>query len=120
MADYAVPLEDRQRHCIAQFDARLRDRLKATITDAMIAEHKAKPAGQHSDALERVLHYFRRAPAAGKYAILAVKPFAEYRMVALSGRRGVAPTPVGDAVYASPEEAYHAVFLKRIDDLRAS
>ena len=72
------------------------------------------------DALERVLTYFRCAPVADKYAILAIKPFAEYRIVALSGRRGVPPRAIDDQVFASPEAAMHGVFLKRVQDLMES
>lgn len=115
-----APGGDRARLCVQQFDARLRERLKTLITDDLIDEFRRAPTGPHGDALSRVLHYFRRASASGKFAIVAVKPFAEYRLVALSGRRGEPPKPVGNATYGSPDEAYHAVFLKRIDDLLAS
>ncbi len=111
---------DRQKLCMQQFDARLRQQLKTLINDDLIEEHRRAPTGPHSDPLQRVLHYFRRASASGKYAIVAAKPFAEYRVVRLSGRRGEAPKLVGNATYASPDEAYHAVFLKRVDDLLAS
>ena len=50
----------------------------------------------------------------------AVKPFAEYRIVALSGRRGVPPRAVDDQVFTSPEAALHGVFLKRVQDLMES
>lgn len=120
MTEEAAPRGDRARLCVQQFDARLRQQLKGLINDDLIEEFRRRPTGPHSDPLQRVLHYFRRASAAGKYAIVAVKPFAEYRIVALSGRRGEPPRPVGNATYASPDEAYHAVFLKRVDDLLAS
>ena len=56
------------------------------ITDELIEEHRTTFGKRRSDALERVLTYFRSAGVADKYAVLAVKPFAEYRIVALSGR----------------------------------
>jgi branched-chain amino acid transport system permease protein len=49
-----------------------------------------------------------------------VKPFAEYRIIALSGQRGVPPHTVDDRTYATPEEALHAIFLKRVHDLLES
>ena len=67
-----------------------------------------------------MLTYFRRADVADKYAVLAVKPFAEYRIVALSGRRGVPPRVVDDQVFTHAEEALHGVFLKRVQDLMES
>ena len=117
MGEAATKPRDRQQVFFERFDRRIRDELKPLVTDAIIEEHRRKPSGRHSDALDRLLNYFRRAGIADKYAILAVRPFAEYRVVRLSGRRGVRPTPVGDETYASPDEAYHAVFLKRIQAL---
>ena len=52
--------------------------------------------------------------------LLAVKPFAEYRIVALSGRRGVPPRAVDDQVFTSEHDALHGVFLKRVQDLTDS
>ena len=116
----AAEFPDKQMQCFERFDRRIRERLKPLVTDEIIEEHRRNPAGQHSDHLERLLNYFRRSDAAGKYAIEAVRPFQEYRVVVLSGRRGVAPRPADNATYASPDEAYHAVFLKRVQDLLAS
>ena len=76
-----------------------------------------QPLGQHSEALERLLLYFRRQPQADKYAIEAIEPFSAYRIVALSGQRGVAPREVEDTIYESAAAAYHGVFLRRIQDL---
>ena len=64
--------------------------------------------------------YFRRAPLNDKYAIIAVEPFKAYRVVALSGHRGVAPRIVEDKIHATQEEAYHGVFLRRVQDLMES
>jgi branched-chain amino acid transport system permease protein len=98
----------------------IRDYLKTLVTDELIEEHRLKPLGQHSDALERLLNYFRRGPVPDKYAVMAIKPFEAYRVVALAGRRGVPPRLVEDRMYATLEEAYHAVFLRRINDLLES
>ena len=38
----------------------------------------------------------------------------------LSGFRGVAPRVVDDKVYATEDEAYHGVFLRRVQDLLES
>ena len=72
----------------------------------MIEEHRRSPLGQHSEALERLLNYFRRQPQVDKYAISVIEPFKAYRIVALSGHRGVPPRVVEDKIYATTEEAY--------------
>lgn len=111
---------DKQTHYLKRFDAIVRQRLRALVTDQLIAAHRQNPPGPHGDDLERLLNYFRRAAVTDKYAILAVKPFAEYRVVALSGRRNVPPNTVGEEIYATPNEAQHAVFLRRVQDLMQS
>ena len=102
------------------FERHLRDRLRGWISPEVIAEHEAKPLGQHSDHLERMLNYFRKAPIPDKYAVYCTKPFEAYRVVALSGIPGVPPRIVDDRIYPSLDAAYHAVFLRRVNDLRSS
>jgi branched-chain amino acid transport system permease protein len=67
-----------------------------------------------------VLLYFRKNELAGKYCVYTVEPFSRYRIVALSGLPGVPPRVVDDRIYSSLDDAYHAVFLRRINDLRSS
>lgn len=66
---------------------------------------------------ERLLIYFRRRGQIDKYAILVLQEFKAYRIVALSGHRGTAPRVVEDHVYPTANEAYHALFLRRVQDL---
>ena len=40
-----------------RFDKMQREFLKTLICDEIIEEHKQKPLGQHSEALERVCYY---------------------------------------------------------------
>ena len=40
--------------------------------------------------------------------------------MALSGLPGVPPRVVDDRIYDDVDDAYHAVFLRRVNDLRAS
>ncbi|HJT07165.1 MAG TPA: branched-chain amino acid ABC transporter permease [Stellaceae bacterium] len=120
MPEEATEISDKQVIYVRRFEKQLRDELKRLITDELIAEHGRSHGGRRSDALERVLAYFRRAAVADKYAIVVTKPFAEYRIVALSGRRGVPPRLVDDRVYATAEAAAHGVFLKRVQDLLES
>jgi branched-chain amino acid transport system permease protein len=100
-----------------RFDKLQREYLKTLITPELIEEFKQKPVGQHSEALERLLNYFRRQPQNDKYAVMVVEQFKAYRIVALSGQRGVAPRLVEDKIYPSIEEAYKGVFLRRVQDL---
>lgn len=120
MPGEAAEIRDKGAIYFRRFDATLRKRLRSLVTDELIAEHKQNPAGPHGDALERLLNYFRRAAIADKYAILAIRPFKEYRIVAFSGRRGVPPRVVDDKLYPTPDEAQHAVFLRRVQDLMQS
>ncbi len=111
---------DRQIQVYLDWDAKQRARIKALITDELIAEHAAQPLGQHSDTLERILQYFRRQPQAGKYIIVATKPWQEYRIGVLSGVRGEPATLLDGPTYGSEEEAMHGIFLQRVDDLRSA
>ena len=112
-------MRDRQLEVYELFDRRARERTSGLITDAVIAEHETNPAGPHSVQLQRVLRYMRRAPVPGKYVIVAVRPWQEYRIAALTGVHGQAPTVLDDGPYATEQEAMHAVFLRRVADLRA-
>lgn len=117
--EYPDPVRDRQLDYFAAFDRRIRARLRGLVSDTVIEEHRRKPLGQHSDALERLLNYFRRGGMAGKLGIFQPDPSVpEYRIVVFPGRRG-APAAVEDDVFTSLNEAYHAVFLRRIAQLQA-
>ncbi|GAA4696860.1 hypothetical protein GCM10023215_38730 [Pseudonocardia yuanmonensis] len=52
--------------------------------------------------------------------IVAVRPWEEYRLAALTGVHGEAPEVLDDRPYATEEEAMHAVFLRRVADLVAA
>jgi branched-chain amino acid transport system permease protein len=111
-------MRDRQSEVYELFDRGARKRTAALVTDAVIAEHEANPAGPHSDALQRVLRYMRRAALPGKYVIVAVRPWQEYRIATLTGVHGEAPPVLDDGPWATEQEAMHAVFLRRVADLR--
>ena len=76
---------DRNIQVYLEFERRLRPKIRALLTDELIAEHEAKPLGPHSDDLQRVMNYFRRQPQPGKYILVATKPWQEYRIGVLSG-----------------------------------
>jgi len=92
MPEEAVDVLDKQELYYRRFNKRLRERLKTMITPELIAEHQRNPLGHHSDALSRVLNYFRRAEMADKYVIMRLKDGEErYRIMAVSGTRGLPP-----------------------------
>jgi branched-chain amino acid transport system permease protein len=117
LPEEATETHDKDQIYFRRFDKMQREFLKTLISPELIEEFKQKPLGQHSEALERLLNYFRRQPQIDKYAVMVVEQFKAYRVVALSGYRGVPPRLVEDKVYSSVNEAYHAVFLRRIQDL---
>lgn len=118
--DTAIDVQDRDELRRLRFEARQREFLKTLVSPRVIEEHKRSPIGQHSEPLERLLAYFRRRPLAGRYAIMTVKPFDAYRLVVLSGERGVPPRPLDDVVYRSQLEAEHAIFLLNVQNLVAA
>ena len=96
------------------------DYLKTLICDEVIEEYKNNPLGQHSEPLSRLLHFFSSTPQKGKYALKRDEQSQTFRIIALSGKRGKPPRDIEDKSYKTLKEAYHAVFLKRIDDLMQS
>jgi branched-chain amino acid transport system permease protein len=120
LPEEALEIADKNLIALRRYDKRSRDYLKTLVTPEVLEEHRSKPRGQHSDAVMRLLAYFRFAAIEDKYALRTDQPFKRYRLIALSGRRGVPPRVVDDKVYGSLNEAYHAVFLKRCQDLLES
>lgn len=116
LPEEATEVVDKDKIFYRRFDKMQREFLKRLVSDAVIHEHRTRPLGQHSEALERLLIYFRRQGQIDKYAILVLKEFSAYRIVALSGHRGTAPRVVEDRTYPSADEAYHALFLRRVQD----
>lgn len=115
-----VPVVDKALYYYARFDEKLREQLRGLVTDELIAEHKENPLGfrgHHSPNLQFLLNYFRRAPQAGKYIIVATMPWQEYRIGVLSGVRGVPPEVLEEPVFTTEEETLHGVFLARVRDL---
>lgn len=120
LPEEATEIEDKDAIYFRRYDKIQRDYLKTLITPEIIAEHKAKPLGQHSEALERVLLYFRRAKMDDKYALHRIGPDGPFRIIAFSGVRGVSPRVVEDKKYPTEEAGYHGVFMRRVHDLLES
>lgn len=108
---------DRQLLCLQRFNALLEDELRALLTEDLIDEYRSKPLGRHSDALERVLNWIRKAPA---YALYSRKPCREWQVIRLPVSPGKGPEAVDDIVYTDENEALHAVFLKHIERLKGA
>ena len=85
------------------------------ISDEIIEEHAENPIGQHSDDLQRVLHYFRRQPNDGKYVIIETERSKEWAIGVLSGERGTAPEILEER-FESPEKAAHEIFVRRVSE----
>jgi branched-chain amino acid transport system permease protein len=98
LPEEATETKDKDLIYWRRYDKMQRDYLKTLVTPELVEEHKNCPLGQHSEALERLLVYFRRQPLVDKYAI----------------------TVVEDKIYGSQDEAYHGVFLRRVQDLLES
>lgn len=120
LPEEATECRDKDYIFFRRFDKMQRDFLKRLVSDEVVEEHRKQPLGQHSEALERLLLYFRHQAQRDKYAIEVIEPFKSYRIVALSGARGVAPRNVEETVYDSEKAAYHGVFLRRVQDLLES
>lgn len=106
------------QEAFAKLDERLAEQeIRPRISDEIIEEHRKEPVGQHSDDLQRVLHYFRRAPTEGKYIVIEADRSNEWAIGVLSGKRGVGPEILSDR-FDSPKEAMHEIFLRRIDEFQ--
>jgi len=121
MPEEATEIHDKQEIYYRRFNKRLRDHLKTLITPDLIKEHQEAPQGKHSDQLSRVLNFFRRGEMPDKYVIMRLKEGEDdYRVMAVSGVKGTPPRVVDDKIYTNLNEAYHAVFLLRVNDLLES
>ncbi len=91
---------------------------KVTAKDRMLVdEFRQQPIGSHSPDLQRMLNAMRGGPLVGKYCLICTKPFAEWQLARMSGRRGVPPAPVEGALFTSKEEAEWDVFRRRWKDM---
>ncbi len=120
LPEEATEQDDKDELFFRRFDKMQRDYLKGLICPEIIEEHRRQPLGQHSEALERVCYYFRRAPMEDKYALHHDHAKDRYKIIAFSGKRGVSPRVVDDREYDNVGDAYHAIFIRRVHDLMES
>jgi branched-chain amino acid transport system permease protein len=112
-----VPIEDQlnlERTIGEPYHERMRARLIAVIGPELVAEHRRNPAGQHSDALRRVLTYFGNTEMEGKL-IIEHDGYERWYVCRL------VDVPAGrvqriDGPLASEADALHAVFLRRLTE----
>ncbi len=120
LPEEATEIDDKDLLYFKRHDKMQRDYLKMLVTSEIVEEHRRQPLGQHSEALERLLLYFRRAKLEDKYALRSAGPRGPYKIIAFSGVRGVSPRLVDDREFRTLAEAYHGVFMRRVHDLLES
>src|SRR5260370_11806549 len=91
MADTDSSPADRDKIAFARWDRRMRESFRPLLTKKIISEHKRDPVGIHSDALDRVLNYFRRPNLLPHYVIVSTRPFKQLRGAPRA--RGPPPPP---------------------------
>jgi len=107
---------DADVHVREMWDRFTRTYLLSVLNDQIIEEHRLHPTGHHSEPLARLLAWCQRRPLSEQYAVKA-EADGSFRIVSMTGRRGVPPAYVGEARFASLEEARHGVLLRHISDL---
>jgi branched-chain amino acid transport system permease protein len=118
MAPDAI-VQDRDVLVENRFNVMQRTYLKTLVTDELVEEHRRQPLGQHSEPLQRVLHYFRQTTI-DRYALKRDAASGAYRLVVLPNGRGGAPRFLDDAEYNTVDAAYHGLFLKQLKDMLGS
>lgn len=117
IADTDGAVADRNKIAFARWDKRIRESVRPLLTKKLIAEHKRDPMGLHSDALNRVLSYFRRPNRLERYVIICTRPFKQWRVARVSGMAGQGPMFADERSYNSEAKAAHAVFLMRVEQV---
>lgn len=118
----AEPRQDQTRRTDADHDVRemfdrmTRAYLLNVISDDLVEEYRRSPTGHHSEPLARLLAWCQRRPLPEQYAVKAESD-GTFRIVSMTGRRGVRPNYLGEARFASLEDARHGVLLRHISDL---
>jgi len=107
---------DADEHFFDYFNTKQREYVKKVLSDEIIEEYRLRPLGHHSEPLERTLAYFRRLPIDQQYALKREND-GTYRMISISGKRGVPPTYVSDETFQTLNEGYFGIFLRQIQDM---
>jgi hypothetical protein len=110
---------DRTEDWFGYFHERRKTIVHKMISAELIAEHQQNPRGNsatHSRELGEVLRYIRNIPTTGKIFIYAVRPFQEYRLARMCEPGGTTEM-MGNEIYATENDAAHAVFMARLKEL---
>lgn len=76
-------------------------------------EYRDNLRGPFSNELQKILDKMRTTPLEGRFALIVLKPFKEFGLAKLSGKRGVSPTPIEGKKYYSMAEAEWDIFKLR-------
>ena len=102
-----------------RFDRRLREQLRSLPLDSLIAEHRERPFGPHSDELGRLLSYFRGEEVAGKCVIFGLDGNTGWVLGRIARPREEGRLEIDTStVYPSVQDAEHAVLVARVQTLR--
>jgi len=86
------------------------DPTRRDLVEAFIAN----PNGPHGPELQRLVNKLRFEPTMkGKYAVVCTKPYEEWTLAQLPGKRGEPVRIHRDRVFTSLEDAERAVFKLR-------
>ena len=112
-----VPLvADSDEHFFNYFNNKQREYVRKVINDDIIEEYRRQPLGRHSEPLERALAYFRRLPISQQYALKQERD-GTYRMISMSGKKGVPPSYVGNETFKTLHDGYFGIFMRQIKDM---
>ena len=120
MIDYTTGTEKVNE--VTQFNAwRIwQKELAPLVTDALVAEHRDDPFGQHSLPLDAVLSFLRNDPLRGtkpQYVIVCLEEGRRWVIGEHSRMRGQPVVPRRGPVFSDVASAEHAVFCQRLADL---
>lgn len=117
MTDILASPLDKDSVCRASFDKITRSYLRQLVSDELIEEHRRQPSGSGccSEALKRILAYFKRLPPERQYLLRRVG--GGYRSVRMAVVRNGPIDWVGDEVFATVEAGYHGIFLLKLKDM---
>lgn len=92
------------------------------ISDALIAEHARDPIGRrpdfHTKDLQEVLGYLRAFPSDGRYVACRLEEVDQWGIAVT--RPGLVPERVSHVAFDTLDEARHAAFLLRVEQLELS
>lgn len=110
-------LGDEQAETVRRrFAQRYLGRLAQLVDEAMIREFASFPRGQHSDALARVVRYFRLLPPEGKLVVVYAASAQRWRLGVVRSAPAL-HVEVEPGEFASERAAEVAVFLRRLVDV---